>query len=243
MSHGEIGEGKFKKKPEVSIPNHPQLEEVLNVLLDYTEAVGNRIPIISSTSTTRVQNIDGRTIAFHSATRGNASEELITSLKIVDVKPDNVEEPVTPVEDGYVRIWVTLGSINSVPLKNWKDEYDFNVSKDVYVKVTTPATGSLMVTEFEVDLYAEGVKPPDPVWLSDGTRPVEQYAFLGTVSKVEVVPAGVDPAVYEYVIWNDGSGSITMSEQTSGLSSVTAQPDNTTPCLRMERSTSFVRRA
>lgn len=160
------------------------------------------------------------------------------SLMIVDSRPANVAAPSAPPASGYKRYWVTLGTCNAVPIKDFTDHEDIDATTKFYLKVKVRTTGGLVVEECEVVTYAEAASPPDPVWQQDGTRPQYWYAYLGQVTKVDQGGGS-----YTYAITNDGEGSFILFETALGLDSVINNPASSSPCMDIMRDLVFVRRS
>ena len=160
---------------------------------------------------------------------------LATGLTLTTSRPRYITDDETIPAEGTLRLWITLGTVNEklvqgTPGKEWSDYFDVTSSRSFFVKATVPADGEFLITglEFEHMAFGGATTPPDPDWPDDGLRATEFYGHIG-----DVIKDG-----NEWIVENDGAGSMKVTEHAGHFSPVSPTADG---CFGTNRQVVFYR--
>jgi len=211
------------------------LEEALNTL----GAAINGISIPEVQLINGTQEWRGNSVLLRAERQPpKAAPDLPRGLIVTSTKPPYCPTPPSPPAEGLVRYWVTLGTCNHTPLKNYTEFFDINASTHFILRIKLFTAGSVRVNEFSVEAEdADSYESPDIVFASDGTRPEEVYANIGTVIRKD------EDGGTSYSINNYGEGGFMVYEYNTGVTFDETNPVNGGSAVRYDKEIVVIRSA
>ena len=217
--------------PNRVVPGQAVSAEHMNMLIDVVEANELKSGVRYGVRRGR----GGTTLDLIPVSAGGGASLTTRGLTLTTSKLPYCPTPPAPVADGLMRVWITLGSCNHTPLKNFANYYDINTNVKFYIKVKLPPSGGVRVTEFEIEeIPYDTAYPPEIVWPVDGSRPEYVYALVGYIIEDTETPG-------KFNIVQDGQGSFMVYEYNTGVEFNEANPVNGGSAVRYQKELIVIR--